>query len=101
MRHIQSDFMNIQLQNALMAQQVAESAKARHTERARELAAEEIAKLQDGDPGNLVKKVTGKKEGEGNSQESPKDFRKFRYKPDGTLEDEGGPSFASRINIKA
>ena len=101
MPHIQNNFMQIQLQNVLIAQQLAEASKSRQAERARELAADEIAKIQDDDPGNLVKKVTENKEGEDDSQESPKDFRKFRYKPDGTLEDEGGSSFTSHINIKA
>lgn len=101
MRNVQNDYMRIQLQNALMAQQVGEASKARQAEKARELAAEEIAKAKDGDTENLVKRVDPKKEGENNSQEPPKDFRKFRYKPDGTLEDEGGSSFASHINIKA
>jgi len=108
MRHIKNDFMRIQLQNALLAQEVAEAAKLRQSERARAQAADAIEKLRQQTDEQGVKKVSGNTEdGKGGRKENPKDYRKWRYRPDGTLEDDGGDgkdpgsSSTNRIDIKA
>ena len=107
MRNIQTDFMRIQLQNAMLAQEVAESAKLRQAERARTKAAEEVEKLHEQTDDKGVKKVTGLADSQnGEQQERPKGSRTWRYRPDGTLEDEGENSGSSdafkipRIDIK-
>lgn len=83
--------MRIQLQNAMLAQEVAESAKLRQAERARAKTAEEVEKLNGQTDDNGVKKVTGLADNQhGDQQERPKGYRTLRYRPDGTIEDEGG-----------
>lgn len=108
MRHIKNDFMRIQLQNALLAQEVAEAAKLRQSERARSQAADAVEKLHQETNEQGVKKVPGDaEEGKGGQKEYPKGHPNWRYRPDGTLEDEGGPgngpdsSSTNRIDIKA
>jgi hypothetical protein len=106
MKHIQNDFMRIQLQNAMMSQEVAESAKLRQTERARAKAADAVEKLheQTDDKGVKVTGVSGKKTGE--QKERSQGSRTLRYRPDGTIEEESGNTGNSgafkipRIDIK-
>jgi hypothetical protein len=108
MRHVQNDYMRIQLQNALMAQEVAEAAKLRQAEKARTQAADAVEKLHEQTDEQGIKKVDGKAgNGKSGSKERPQDYPKWRYRPDGTLEENGGPgegpgpSSTGRIDIKA
>ncbi len=92
MRHIQNDYMKVQLQNALLAQEVAESAKIRQAERARAQAAEAVENLppQNDEPG--IKKVPGKpEEGKGGTKGRSQAFSISRYQQNGVLEEGGGP----------
>lgn len=107
MKHIQNDFMRIQLQNAMLSQEVAESAKLRQAERARAKAAEEVEKLHEQTDDKGIKKVTGLADNQhGEQQDRPKGSRTLRYRPDGTIEDEGDAAGSSdafkipRIDIK-
>jgi hypothetical protein len=108
MKHIQNDFMRLQLQNAMMAKEVAEAAKLRQAEKARAHAADAVEELQKQTEEQGIKKVPEKAGDEkGGPKERPKNFPKWRYRPDGTLEEDGGgpeegPSPSStRIDIKA
>jgi hypothetical protein len=107
-KHVNNDYMKIQLQNSLLAEQIAEAAKLRQSERARAKAADSIESLQPETDEPAIKKVPGKTEdGNGGQKEGSRKFQKWRYRPDGTLEEdggpEGGPSSASttHIDIKA
>lgn len=107
MKHIQNDFMRIQLQNAMMAKEVAEAAKLRQAERARAQAADAVEELQKQTEEREIKKVPEKAGDEKDgSKERFKNFPKWRYRPDGTLEEGGGPEegpspSSTRIDIKA
>jgi len=108
MKHIQNDYTRIQLQNALMAQEIAEAAKLRQAEKARAKAAETVEDLHDQTERIKAKKIPGKDEnGSGGEKKSPRAFTKFRYRLDGTLEEDqgpeegSGPSSTRRIDIKA
>lgn len=107
MKHIQNDFMRIQLQNAMMSQEVAEAAKLRQAERARAKAADAVEKLHEQAEDKGIKKVRGLADNQnGDQQERPKGSRTWRYRPDGTIEDEGDAAGSSgafkipRIDIK-
>jgi|GEM_PF-3556172 hypothetical protein len=103
MKHINNDFMRIQAQNAMLAQQVAEANKNRQAERARAQSAEELAELQKAEElkEKTVGKVSSDKKG---GKDSDRDLRTQRYRKDGTLEDDGpsdfGEKLAKRIDIK-
>ena len=83
MRRIQNQ-QNTQLQNALLAQEVAEAAKVRQAERARARSADAVAKT----PEKGIPAVDAKG---GGPQGKPGEPRKRRYLPDGTMEDPGDP----------
>jgi hypothetical protein len=104
MKHIQNDYMKAQLQNALLAQEISEAAKIRQAERARAKAADAVEKLHPENNGQTVKKTQKKSEdGKGGQKKSPPKSGKWRYRPDGALEEEGGPgpSPTTRIDLKA
>jgi hypothetical protein len=108
MRHINNDPNKLLLQNALLAQQVAETAKNRQAERARSQSAEDIEKLHQQIEQKEVKKVSGNtEEGKGGQRKNSRNFQNWRYHPDGTLEEKKGPAegpdlpTAKRIDIKA
>ncbi len=107
MKHIQNDFMRVQLQNAMLSQELAESAKLRQAERARAKAADAVEKLHDQTNDQAVNKVKGlTEEKSGEQKERPQGSRTWRYRPDGTIEEEGGNAGNSatfnipRIDIK-
>src|ERR1039457_2578822 len=91
MRHVNNDPNKILLQNAMMAQQVAEAAKNRQAEMARAKAAEDVEKLHSQDEQHEIKKVPGNTgEGKEGQKENSRNTQKWLYRPDGTLEIEGG-----------
>jgi hypothetical protein len=102
MRHIQNDMLQMQIQNALMAQQMAEANKNRKSENARSEAAEELAELQKTE--ELKSKIVREVSADGkNQKDSTRDLRLQRYRKDGTLEDNsspGGDAPPKRIDIK-
>lgn len=102
MRHIQNDMLQMQIQNALMAQQMAEANKNRKSGNARSEAAEELAELQKAE--ELKNKIVREVSSDGKSQKDPaRDMRLQSYHKDGTLEDNGGPAGDAppkRIDIK-
>ena len=108
MRHVNNDPSKILIQNALIAQQVAEAAKNRQADRARAQSVEDIEELHEDVEEQTVKKVAGNTgEDKSAKKERPRDQRNWRYRKDGTLEDGNGNAEGPgslpppRIDIKA
>ena len=103
MKHIQNT-RNTQLQNALMAQELAEAAKLRQADRARTRSAEAVLKSKETGIQKVDEK-TGK--GSGGQRQDTEGKRVRRYLPDGTVEDPGDPENGpdgnpiKRIDVKA
>jgi len=102
-KHIQNT-RNSQIQNALMAQEVAEAAKLRQAERARTRSAEAVLKSKE----TGIRKTDEKNgKGAGGQNQDTVGKRLRHYLPDGTVEapddPENGPGGApiKRIDLKA
>ncbi len=108
MRHIQNDYMKVQMQNALLAKEAAEAAKIRQAERARAQAAEEAGKLPEEEVDPKIKKIPTKHyEEKGKNLGQPQGFQIESYRQEGELEvggepgEEKGVSGPGHIDIKA
>ncbi len=102
MRHIQNDYMKVMLQNALLAEEVAEAAKLRQSEKARSRAADAVENLEPQTEEPMIKKVPGNAADEKDGSGKPRQgSRNLRYRTDGSLEEDGaGPPAPPAIDFR-